>query len=338
VKLRSSSRDGSREGASGKRLRRKRRRLRTIAMLPTLLTLGNLFFGFMAIYCCGREMHDLGAQVDSAAILTLKSDLWESIVPTYLSIGVFLLVGALLCDAFDGRIARLTDRTSRFGEQLDSLADAVSFGIAPAMLMTTLVQRELIQRGAPPLGFVRFGQFVVLIGAIYACCAVLRLARFTVEASVEEASHEGFRGLPSPGAAAGVMSLVLLHEYLGEPNVQSLWAKGIAMILPFCTLAVALLMVSRVPYVHAVSAFLRRRPFGHVVITLLVVPLVLLYPALMALLVSWVYILSGPLKRLLRKRKAIPPDRQAEDAQPADPVHQEAVSTPEEFDQARFTP
>ncbi len=292
--------------ADGRPIRHRRRRLRTIAMLPALLTLGNLFFGFMAVYCCLWEMHDLGAEVDSAAILTLKKVLGESINPTYLSIGVFLLIGALFCDALDGRVARLTDHTSRFGEQLDSLADAVSFGVAPAMLMITLVQRELVHWGEPPLGFGRFGQFVVFIGAIYASCAVLRLARFTVEASIEEASHEGFRGLPSPGAAASVMSLVLLHESVSEPDMHSVWASGIAMLLPACTLAVALLMVSRIPYVHAVSAFLRRRPFGHVVITLLVLPLLVLYPAQMALLAAWGFVLSGPLKLLLRKKKPAP--------------------------------
>jgi len=302
MKLRPSFDNGMNRKRSARPPRRRRKRLRSIAMLPALLTLGNLFFGFMALYCCGREMRDLGAGLDPATLLTLKSTRWESIVPTYLAIGVFMLIGAMICDALDGRIARITDRASRFGEQLDSLADTVSFGVAPAFLMLTLVLRELEQWGRPPFGFTRFGQAAVLIGALYACCAVLRLARFTVEASLEEAAHTGFKGLPSPGAAAAVMSLVLLHEHLDVPGIWASFANFITVILPFCTLAVALLMVSRIPYVHAVSAFLRRRPFGHVVITLLVVPWVILFPSQMALLVAWGFVLSGPVNRFLRKK------------------------------------
>jgi len=281
--------------------RHRRKRLRTIAMLPALLTLGNLFFGFMAIYCCGREMHDLGAGVNPAALLTFKSARWEAIAPTYLAIGTLMLIASMLCDALDGRVARMTDGASKFGEQLDSLADAVSFGVAPAMLMVTMLQRELSQWGTMPLGFARFGQAVLLIAAVYACCTVLRLARFNVEASLEEAAHLGFKGLPSPGAAAAVISLVFLHEHIEGAGLWTRLADFVTLALPVCTLAVALLMVSRVPYTHAVSAFLRRRPFGHVVVVLLVVPLLLMYPPQMAVFGAWAFVLSGPAGMIWRK-------------------------------------
>ena len=156
------------------RPKRRRRRLRTIAMLPTLLTLGNLYFGFLAIYYCGREMHDLGAGVSAAAVLTLKSQRWEALAPTYLSIASLMLVAAMLCDALDGRVARLTERTSRFGEQMDSLADVVSFGAAPALLMVTLVRRELFEWDYVPFGFERFGQAALLLGAVFVSFSLAR--------------------------------------------------------------------------------------------------------------------------------------------------------------------
>jgi len=291
------------------RPKRRRRRLRTIAMLPTMLTLGNLYFGFLAMYYCGREMHDLGAGVSAAAVLTLKSQRWEALAPTYLSIASVMLVAAMICDALDGRVARLTDRTSKFGEQMDSLADVVSFGAAPALMMVTLVRRELFEWGYAPFGFERFGQAAVLIGAVFVCCTALRLARFSVEATVEEAAHSGFCGLPSPGGAGAVISLVFLHDHLDAPGVWVAGADCITTVLPICTLLAALLMVSRVPYAHAVSALLRRRPFGHAVTVLLVVPLLLLYTQQSLAVLAWGFVVSGPIRMLWRRRRvaAVPP-------------------------------
>ena len=283
------------------RPKRRRKRLRTIAMLPALLTLGNLFFGFLAIYCCGLEMRDLGAKVDASAVLTLHSARIEAIAPTYLAVGAIMLLMAMICDALDGRVARLTGQASRFGEQLDSLADAVSFGVAPALLMVTMMRREVAQWGHVPFGYERFGQAVVLIGAVYVLCTALRLARFNVEATMEDAAHHGFRGLPSPGAAAAVVSIVFLHEHLDLGVKWVRTAAAITHLLPICTLAVALLMVSRIPYVHALNALLRRRPFGHVVLVLMVFVLFLLYPSQMAVILAWVFVAHGPALKLWRR-------------------------------------
>lgn len=287
--------------------KRRRRRLRTIAMLPTLLTLGNLYFGFLAIYYCGREMHDVGAGVSAAAVLTLKSERWEALAPTYLSIASLMLVAAMLCDAFDGRVARLTYRTSKFGELMDSLADVVSFGAAPALMMVTLVRRELFEwTPYVPFGFERFGQAAVLIGGVFACCTALRLARFSVEASIEEAAHSGFRGLPSPGGAGAVISLVFLHDHWDASGGWATGADIITKALPLCTLVIALLMVSRIPYTHALNVLLRRRPFGHAVTALLVVPLILLYTEQSLTILAWGFALSGPIRMLWRRRQVLP--------------------------------
>jgi CDP-diacylglycerol--serine O-phosphatidyltransferase len=276
----------------------RKRPLRTIAMLPTLLTLGNLYFGFAAVYFCGRELEELGAGREPATLKTLQSVFFETRAPSFLCIAVWMVAAGMACDALDGRVARRANVSSRFGEQLDSLADVVTFGLAPAVVMVTMIHRELTHWGGPPFGFVQYGPVAVFIGAIYVCCAALRLARFNVETSIEQAAHEGFRGLPSPGAAGALLSLVYLHDRIEIFASQVRTATVIAQLLPVLTLILALLMVSRVPYRHAVSAFLRRRPFSHVILVILVIPFVLLYPAPMLALVAWFFVISGPIRYL----------------------------------------
>jgi len=225
----------------------------------------------------------------------------EAIAPTFLSIAVFLLIGAMVCDALDGRVARMTGHSSKFGIQMDSLADIVSFGIAPGLMMVTMLRRELAQASLLPVGFDRFGQAGLLIAAIYVCCAALRLARFNVEATLEEAAHRGFRGLPSPGAASAVISLIFLHDHLDALGNWSRTAGYLTVIIPPCTLLVGLLMVSRVPYTHMVSALLSRRPFGHVVLVLLGMLLFLLYTELMAVALAWSFVISGIVRYIWRR-------------------------------------
>ena len=284
---------------------RRKRKLRRIGMLPTLLTLGNLCFGLGAIHMCSRELEYLGTREDHPHyILTWDSKTLEHLAPSYLSIGCWMLIAAMICDGLDGRVARKTGQESKFGEQLDSLADVVSCGVAPALMMITMVRRELTQWEAAPFGFERFGQLTVLIGIIYVCCAALRLARFNVEATLEQASHEGFKGLPSPGAAGGVISLVFIHDHLDHDGAWWGWismANWTTVLLPLCTLGVALLMISRVKYTHAFNLLMRRRPFGHIIPVLLIVPLFLLYPKQVLTFAAWAFILVGATRHLYRR-------------------------------------
>ncbi len=297
---------------------RRRRRLRRIGMLPTLLTLGNLCFGLGAVHMCARELEYLGTQASHPQyILRWNSQTLEHLAPSYLSIGVWMLIAAMICDGLDGRVARKTGQESKFGEQLDSLADVVSCGVAPALMMITMVRRELMQWGAAPFGFERFGQLTVLIGIIYVCCAALRLARFNVEATLEQASHEGFKGLPSPGAAGGVISLVFIHDHLDQDGGWIRLADLTTALLPLCTLAVALLMISRVRYTHAFNVFMRRRPFGHLMPVLLIVPLFLLYPKQVLAFGAWLFILAGAIKHLYRRVTGPPVAPAAVSAGPA---------------------
>ncbi|HPD31522.1 MAG TPA: phosphatidylcholine/phosphatidylserine synthase [Phycisphaerae bacterium] len=277
-----------------RRAARKRRRLRTIGMLPTLLTLGNLCFGFAAIHSCGRDLEEIHAPRSPDVALTFRRELLQKYAPSFLSFASWMIVGSLLCDALDGRVARKTGQASKFGEQLDSLADIVSFGVAPAVMMVTLVHREITQWGYAPLQFQHFGRLTLFVGIIYACCAALRLARFNVEASLDEAAHQGFKGLPSPGAAIAVISVVFLHESIDASSEWAQSANFLTKVLPFCTLVLALLMVSRLRYAHAANWLLRRRPLEHVILILLAFPLIWIYTELSLLVIAWAFALSGP--------------------------------------------
>jgi phosphatidylserine synthase len=122
------------------------------------------------------------------------------------------------------------------------------------------------------------------------------LARFNVETSMADASHEGFKGLPSPGAGGFVCAMVWLHDHLDQTDGWIRMADLITHILPFCALGVALLMVSQVPYRHAASSLLKRRPFSHVIPFLLVLPLLFLYTKQTLTVVAWIFVLSGPVR------------------------------------------
>ncbi|MHC4479217.1 MAG: CDP-alcohol phosphatidyltransferase family protein [Planctomycetota bacterium] len=261
-------------------------------------------------------MHDIGAGISAADVLTFGRQSIERLAPSFLSIAAWMLVAAMICDALDGRVARRRAQTSRFGAQMDTLADMVSFGVAPALMMMVMIRRELIQWGHAPFGFEQFGQAAVFIAIIYVCCAALRLARFTVETSVDEASHRGFRGLPSPGAAGAIISLIYLHDHLGTSGGWQRTADVITKLLPLCTLFIGLLMVSRVRYVHAVSAFLRRRPFGHVVPILLAFALLLLYPAQVAVVLAWGFVVSGLVRTIVVRVTASPRKPEREISEP----------------------
>jgi len=176
----------------------------------------------------------------------------------------------MIFDAFDGSVARLTNQTSEFGANLDSLCDIVSFGIAPAFLML-----QFTRISAPHALWEDPGshlqRLLFVIAALYAVCAALRLARFNSETD-EEDSHQEFSGLPSPAAASVVASIPISYLLLvrsPDPAVVAVaeWpGQALQLVLPLVTLAVACLMVSRIRYVHAVNHLLRgRRGRAHMI-------------------------------------------------------------------------
>jgi CDP-diacylglycerol--serine O-phosphatidyltransferase len=235
------------------------RRIRAVAILPTLFTLSNLVCGFFAIVVASRiERAGELAPAPSPALESLR-DLRNSSDPTHnLMLCGGLIFLAMLMDMADGQVARMARATSDFGGQLDSLSDVVSFGVAPAILLVKMCPQftQLHREG------------IWAIAALFACCAALRLARFNVETD-EGDDHSTFQGLPTPAAAAVIGSLAIFaYSLRNEINHEifagyDFWLQRLA---PLLAIGLALLMVSRVPYPHVVTQLLRgQKSFPHLV-------------------------------------------------------------------------
>ncbi len=235
----------------GRLLRRVRRqRVKYITVLPSLITILNGVFGFTAIVLASRTG---GADAERMSCFAM---------------GGYMVLLAMFADMLDGRLARMSQSTSSFGGQLDSLCDLISFGVAPAFLMLRLAESRL------DLGTILSGgllhRFIWLAALAYISCATIRLARFNVENDENEAAHMSFVGLPSPGAAGVVVSLVIFHQEK-VPHLDLL-----VYMLPFITLGVALLMVSRIRYPHVLNVYLRgKRPFSYLIRVLFFLGLVM---------------------------------------------------------------
>ncbi len=274
-------------------IRRRYRRTRILqatAILPSLATICNGLSGFAAIHFATK--------------LKLGENTPEAIHNLTLASGLLFL--AMVFDLLDGRLARMTRRTSDFGAQLDSLCDMVSFGLAPAVLALHAV--IAIFRD-PALGYqnIVIERIVWSVMAVYVACAAMRLARFNVENEPDESAHMAFRGLPSPGAAAATASLVLLYAWLKSdfPAVAPWQWFALAAGISFVTLSCGLLMVSRFRYPHLVNQFIRgKRPFGYLVKLVfllgaaLVFAFLALEPTIAALTIAYVF--SGPIGALWR--------------------------------------
>jgi CDP-diacylglycerol--serine O-phosphatidyltransferase len=271
--------------------------VKKIGILPTLLTLGNGVCGFAAIVCASKIGRG-DAGLDEANF----------------ALSGWLIVFAMIFDALDGYVARLTKTASKFGGELDSLCDAVSFGVAPAFL--------LLHLGPSGESRILLPRLVPGIAVLYAVCAWLRLARFNVSSNVPDpAAHKRFQGLPSPGAAGCLASLGILRgELPGKlaqywPDSDPMWltqtiqrvVESWAMVGALC---VALLMVSAVPYPHVTKNILRgKRHFGHLMQVILAVFVVLLMRELALALLFWVYALGLPLNYVVARhfrRKQVP--------------------------------
>lgn len=246
--------------------------MKKIAIIPTLLTLGNAVCGFAAIAYAGK-IGQGGPQPDEF----------------YLALSGWLIVAAMVFDALDGYVARLARTTSKFGAELDSLCDAVSFGVAPAFLLFRLGP------GWEPSPLLH--ETLAVIAALYVVCAVLRLARYNViEITAEAGSGKKFRGLPSPAAAGCIASLAVLRGAVLERwrhfGLDPVAADAIIQVwATLGALLVALLMVSRVPYPHLTKAILRgRRHFDHLIMLVLTVLVLALVKDLALVLVFWGYV------------------------------------------------
>jgi CDP-diacylglycerol--serine O-phosphatidyltransferase len=224
-----------------------------IYLLPNLLTSASLFMGIYSIIA------SVSGKIDHA---------------------VWAIFIAWLFDGMDGKVARLTHTESAFGVEYDSISDAVSFGVAPAILM--------YQWALAP--FERFG---FLGAALYAICAALRLARFNVQITTVE--KKVFNGLPTPGAALLLAGTVLYFTDL-EISVEN-W-RPFLLVMVICA---GLLMVSNIKY----SSFkeldvLKKKPFHILVLVILIGILIATRPEMMLFTLISLYVLSGPLSLLYR--------------------------------------
>ncbi len=228
-----------------------------IYILPNLMTTCNLFAGFFAI------------------IQALKGNfLWAS----------YAIVIAAIFDQLDGRLARLTRSTSKFGAEYDSICDVVSFGVAPALL--------LFQWSLEPFG--RVGWVACFL---YVACGALRLARFNVQVGVVEKSY--FQGLPIPMAAGIVASSVLAFTDLE-------WdATGSRLIL-FMTILLAFVMVSTFRYRSFKDLDLKERmPFQYLILGVGVIVVVALHPEVMLFVLFMAYAVLGAVFGVFRLGKSV---------------------------------
>lgn len=271
-----------------------RRRVRAVAVLPSLLTLGNLLCGFAAVFYASRRFTP-----DDSTTYVLGH--W-----TPLTISAVLVFVGMIFDCLDGWVARLTRSFSDLGEQLDSMADMITFGLAPAFLMLQLADIRTPFVGSETTD-TYLGRAVLLIAGIYVACCALRLARFNIEASKHDDNersngHEAFSGLPSPGAAGTVAAIVMLHQYHWGDHPASTAALVTTATMVAITLAVALAMVSRLPYSHVVNRHLRNRaPFHYIVIIILVVALSWLQFQTSLAIGFVIYAVSAPLGVVYRR-------------------------------------
>ena len=266
--------------------RRRPHRLRTIAMLPSMITLINGIFGFIAIGLATKG-------------------------PDYYGLAGAMIFYAMIADTLDGRVARISNTTSSFGGQLDSLCDEISFGAAPAFLMLNLLlhhHRQLVGSAEAVLGDF-FERFIWVAAIVYLSCATIRLARFNVENEEDETAHMSFSGLPSP-AAAGVLASLVMFGHADTPLSRILY-QGILYVLPFVTMGCGFLMVSRIRYPHLFNQWFRgRKPLNYLYFTVFVVGMIVVCGLPLALvLTSSSFALSGPVRwlwRKLRRAKSIP--------------------------------
>lgn len=241
-----------------------------IYVLPNLITLSSVFAGFYSI------------------IASLNSDYERA---------AWAIMIASVFDALDGWVARMTHTATRFGIEMDSLADVISFGVAPGVLVYTWTLSS-------------FGRVGWLGSFFLVACGALRLARFNVQMGSTEKKH--FSGLPIPASALVIATTVLAYrefidilEHLNLGRIADAAGKDYWVLA--LTFLLAGLMVSNITYHSLKEANLKeRRPFGLLVVMAAFLAVVAYHPALVLFLVSISYVLAGiaeALYKLMRKRK-----------------------------------
>ena len=235
---------------------------RGLFVLPTLFTVGNLFCGYLSI--------------------------WSSIRGTF-DVSAYLIIAAGILDALDGRIARMTHSTSAFGEQYDSMADLVSFGVAPAVL-------------AYSWGLADFHRLGWMVSFLFVVCGSMRLARFNIQAHVVDKRY--FVGLPIPAGAGTIATVVLATP---ERLVSRVWMGGLLGL----TIILSYLMISTIRYRSFKDLDLRRRRPAWILPAIALFFAIVAYrPEIALATLALVFVVSGPVGKLLsltRRAEPAPP-------------------------------
>ena len=241
-------------------LEQPRPRRKGIYILPNLFTLAALFGGFYAIVMA------MNGHFDNAAV------------------GVF---AAMVLDSLDGRVARMTNTQSAFGEQMDSLSDMVSFGAAPALIMYEWALKGL-------------GKWGWVAAFVYCSCAALRLARFNTNIAVVDKRF--FQGLPSPAAAALVTGFIWVMDDLGFEGVKNIgWLAWTAFGL---TWYAGLTMVTNIPFYSFKDVSLKRTvPFIVIVAIALGIAVINIHPPMVLFAIFVCYGVSGYVVYAYRRAK-----------------------------------
>lgn len=227
--------------------RKEDRRNPAVYVLPNLFTTANLFCGFYSVIASMKGMYETAA--------------------------VAILIAVVL-DSLDGRIARMTHTTSRFGGEYDSLSDLVSFGVAPAIMIYNW-------------SLYSFGKWGWLVAFLFVVCGALRLARFNVQVGI--INSRVFNGLPIPGGAAVLATFLLLFYYLGGEGRYPSFPILIGVA------AIAIFMVSSIKYYSFKDLnYFSRKPFMSFVMIVLILVVIAAEPQITLFTFAFGYSLTGP--------------------------------------------
>lgn len=255
---------------------------RGIYILPSLFTVGTLVCGYLAILATLR------------GIVTLAAGLGSGMSATSFDTAAKAIGWAILFDGLDGRIARLTNSSSSFGREFDSLADVITFGVAPALLAYAWGIREVGDIwGTRIVEHLRQVGWIVTFA--YVICGAARLARFNIDSVKPATDRRYFVGLPIP-AAAGVVAAIVHWQ---KTPMES-WPYAVAWLAVVAMLA--FLMVSRMRFYSFKTIDLRRRrPFFAIILIGLIVWAIWAYSEEVLLTIALTYLLSGFILRLISR-------------------------------------
>ena len=281
-----------------------------IYFLPNLMTAGNLACGFFAVLMIFAGLIEVYKMIEvqrmaGAGPLSVKE--YYEISHRYYEYAILLIFGSCLFDLLDGRLARMGGQDSPFGREFDSLADIISFGMAPAMLLSRAVLY--------PLGKVGWA-----IALIYLVCGAMRLAKFNCLAAMPKrpGSSSDFRGLPIPMAAGFIASLtfLLIDLYKNDHDLtQTFWKY----VLAGAMLGLSLLMISDIRYPSFKKVGLRTRgTLGAIVVTVMIAYATVQFRYIMPVVLFSIYLLYGMVRPLIsqRMRKEIEVDSEADEDVP----------------------